>query len=311
MASLNKKNLRLKNMIISSPLSKQKVNVSNIISITTTNNQGNSINISSYINEQNKLLKNLYNSYTSNKKKKSGNSSNKKSNSVKKQIKKNLVSLGSSPLITCYSKFTSNLNSKRNSYSHNSSIKFYSKKTSSVDKSIKKRNFKELIKSNTTFSNRLFNKKSFESSEKKNKFKSILKKEITNKNKRRNIFSHRNNISSEDFSSSICNINIYYKDFFKRLKNKNDIFINKEIKSNSVKKNYTHLKSEKSIQLQTKFSTSQSTLNKKKQNSNMSNNNNDDTGNINNIENPEELHFYFVNIFQNRKNVEKKFENDI
>ena len=45
MSSLNKKNLHLKNMIFSSPLSKQKVNVSNVISITTTNNQGNSINI--------------------------------------------------------------------------------------------------------------------------------------------------------------------------------------------------------------------------------------------------------------------------
>jgi hypothetical protein len=302
MSSLNKKNLHLKNMISTSPLSRKKLNVPNIILVTSTNIQTNSMNISDYLNKQNKLLKNLCCSFSSNKKKlKSGNSSNKKSNSVKKQANKNLVSLGSSPLITSYTKSNSNLNSKRNSCCHDSFSKISPKETSFPNKNIIKRNLNEIINS-TTFSNNLFNKKILDSYEQKNKFKSMLKKEISKNNKRRNIFSHRNNISSEDFLSSTYHTNIYYSDFFKKLKNKNNIHTSKEKKSNSVKKNNIR---EKSIQLQTKFSTSQSTLNKKK----INNNNENDNVNINNIENPEELHFYFVYVFQNRKYIEEKFEN--
>ena len=74
-----------------------------------------------------------------------------------------------------------------------------------------------------------------------------------------------------------------------------------------------NLKNEKSIQ-QTKISTTQSTLNKKKTksvNSNISNQNEtNEFINFKNIESPEELHFYFVYVSQNKKNIEKKFENN-
>ena len=73
-----------------------------------------------------------------------------------------------------------------------------------------------------------------------------------------------------------------------------------------------NLKTDKSIQ-KTKISTTQSTKKKKKTksvNSNISNiNETNEFINFKNIESPEELHFYFVYISQNKKNIEKKFEN--
>ena len=299
MSTLNKKNLRLKNIINTTRLSKAKIKIPNIISIiTTTNNQTNIINIPEYLNKQNQILNNLYQNHSSNKKKKTSNSNNQKSNSVKQHSnKKNLVSFGSTPLITNYTKFTSCLNSKKdNSFSQNSSImKNYSKKHS--EKIIRKRNINNIISNYSCSSKLIYNNKLNESYRKINKFKPILKKDISHK--RRNIFSHKNNISSENITSSTYIYN----------NNNNDFFSKKASNSSKKKKNKPLLKYEKSIQLQTKLSTSQSTLNKKKQNSIVSNNENENI-NLNNIENPEELHFYFVYIFQGRKKVEKKFENN-
>ena len=299
MSTLNKKNLRLKNMINTTRLSKAKIKIPNIISIiATTNNQTNKTNFPEYINKQNKILNNIYQNYSTNKKKKTSNSNNQKSNSVKKHSnKKNLVSFGSTPLITNYTKFTSCLNSMReNSFSQNSSImKNYTKKHS--DKMIRKRNLNHIISNYSCSSKLIYTNKLNESSGKINKFKPILKKDISHK--RKNIISHKNNISSENITSTSYIYN----------NNNTDFFLKKSYNTSKKKKNKPILKYDKSIQLQTKLSTSQSTLNKKKQNSIVSNNENENI-NLNNIENPEELHFYFVYIFQSRKKVEKKFENN-
>ena len=287
----NKKELHLKNIIYPSSLTKKKLNIQNIISeskriVTLSNNQTNLNNISNYLN-QNKIIKKLYHNNYSNRKIKSAHSSNKKSKSIKKKITQNLVSLYSS--LTHYSKNISNINNNE-SFNKN-------KKPSSVDKNLRNRNFYEMFTSNNISSNNnKFLKQNYNvSTTQRNKFKSIIKKQLIKKNKKRNIFTPRNNISSEDCSSNSFNINIYYNDFFKR--------VNKSETKN--KKN----KIEKSIQLQTKFSTSQSTLNKNKTKSNSNScNNENDSINFKNIECPEELHFYFVCIYQNRKDIEKKFE---
>ena len=314
-----KKNLHLKHMIFTSPLTKRKITIPNIISdtkriSTQTNTQTNSTNTSNYLNSHNQLLTNLYHNYTTSRKINSAQTSNKKCNSVNKKISQNLFSLGSSPLITNYSIFASNLNSKRDfSNSLNNSIKNYSKKNYSGEKNLKKRNLNDLFTSyNCSFSSNLNNKKKFnESSIKKNKIKSLISKQLSKKNKKRNIIPSYNNTSYENVSTFKFNINIYYNDFFKKINHKlgNN---NKNIKNNSMRKN-NNLKNEKSIQ-QTKISTTQSTLNKKKTksvNSNISNNNEtNEIINFKNIESPEELHFYFVYIAQNKKNIEKKFENN-
>ena len=175
-SGLNKKNLHLKQMIFTSPLTKRKLTIPNIISdtkrlITQTNTQTNSTNTSNYLNSHNQLLTNLYHNYTTSRKINSAQTSNKKCNSVNKKISQNLFSLGSSPLITNYSIFANNLNSKRDySNSLNNSIKNYSKKYSG-EKNLRKRNLNDLFTSyNCSFSSNLYKKKKFnESSIKKKK----------------------------------------------------------------------------------------------------------------------------------------------
>ena len=171
-----KKNLHLKHMIFTSPLTKRKITIPNIISdtkriSTQTNTQTNSTNTSNYLNSHNQLLTNLYHNYTTSRKINSAQTSNKKCNSVNKKISQNLFSLGSSPLITNYSIFANNLNSKRDySNSLNNSIKNYSKKYSG-EKNLRKRNLNDLFTSyNCSFSSNLYKKKKFnESSIKKKK----------------------------------------------------------------------------------------------------------------------------------------------
>ena len=68
--NINRKNLKLKNIIFMSPLSRTKLNIPNLISqtkrilTTTANNQ--ILNVSNYINKSNKILNDIYRSYSTN-----------------------------------------------------------------------------------------------------------------------------------------------------------------------------------------------------------------------------------------------------
>ena len=80
--NINRKNLKLKNIIFMSPLSRTKLNIPNLISqtkrilTTTANNQ--ILNVSNYINKSNKILNDIYRSYSTNRNIKSTNSNKKK-----------------------------------------------------------------------------------------------------------------------------------------------------------------------------------------------------------------------------------------
>ena len=65
--NINRKNLKLKNIIFMSPLSRTKLNIPNLISqtkrILTTTGNNQILNVSNYINKTNKILKDIYRSY--------------------------------------------------------------------------------------------------------------------------------------------------------------------------------------------------------------------------------------------------------
>ena len=83
-SSLNKKNLKLKNIIFMSPLSRTKLNIPNIITdtkrlfTTNRNNKIDSINLSHYNNKSNDILNKIYRSYSTNRNLQSHNSNSKK-----------------------------------------------------------------------------------------------------------------------------------------------------------------------------------------------------------------------------------------
>ncbi len=68
--SLNKKNLKLKNIIFMSPLSRTKLNIPNLITDTkkllASNSKIDSINLSYFKNKSNDILNKIYRSYSTN-----------------------------------------------------------------------------------------------------------------------------------------------------------------------------------------------------------------------------------------------------
>ena len=302
-SNTNKKNFKLKNIIFMSPLSRTKLNIPNLITqtkriLTTTGNNRilNSTNVSNYINKSNKILNEIYRSYSTNRHIQPINSNNKNNNKKKNN-------------------FTSSLNKiknmKGNSYSTGFPITNFFGKNNSEEKKLRKRNLNEIIIScNSSYSSNLFNKKYSNSSNKQNKFKPKLKNDLHKRNK--TSFSTQNNsLSSDNFSiiipSTINNIKMYYNGLYKKIINQKKTMRNKQNKN--INKKIIN-KFEKTIQSQTNIiSTSQSTLTKKKTkslNTNLSNEN--EYVIIKNIDTPEELHFLYINILQNGKDIEGKFE---
>ena len=223
-SSLNKKNLKLKNIIFMSPLSRTKLNIPNIITDTKRlftsngNNKIDSVNLSYYKNKSNDILYKIYRSYSTNRNLQSHNSNSKKKNNNKKSsIKKISTSVNSSLKISSFSKFSSSLNKinkipnqKKNSFQKFPINNFLSrKKNYSDDKKIRKRNFNEMkTSSNSSFSSNFFNQKFSNSSKKHNKYKPKLYK------RNKTFFTSNNSLSSENFSAisstSVNNIKIYY-----------------------------------------------------------------------------------------------------
>ena len=317
--NINRKNLKLKNIIFMSPLSRTKLNIPNLISqtkrilTTTANNQ--ILNVSNYINKSNKILNDIYRSYSTNRNIKSTNSNKKKKNK-KKNNSKNSNSVANSPKISSFSKFTSSLNKiknmKGNSYNTGFPMTNFFGKKNSEEKNLRKRNLNEMITScNSSYSSNFFNKKYSNSSNKQNKFKPKVKNELYKRNK--TTFSSQNNsLSSENYSvvipSTINNIKMYYNGVYKKIINQKNY--TKNIHNKNINNKKIINKFEKTIQSQTNIiSTSQSTLTKKKTkslNTNLSNEN--EYIIIKNIETPEELHFFYINILQSGKDIEGKFE---
>ena len=91
--SLNKKNLKLKNIIFMSPLSRTKLNIPNLITDTkkllASNSKIDSINLSYFKNKSNDILNKIYRSYSTNRHLQSHNSNSKKNNNSKKKLEKN------------------------------------------------------------------------------------------------------------------------------------------------------------------------------------------------------------------------------
>ena len=89
--NINRKNLKLKNIIFMSPLSRTKLNIPNLISqtkrILTTTGNNQILNVSNYINKSNKILNDIYRSYSTNRNIKSTHSNKKKKIRKKKILK--------------------------------------------------------------------------------------------------------------------------------------------------------------------------------------------------------------------------------
>ena len=90
-SNTNKKNFKLKNIIFMSPLSRTKLNIPNLITqtkriLTTTGNNRilNSTNVSNYVNKSNKILNEIYRSYSTNRHIQPINSNNKNNNKKRK-----------------------------------------------------------------------------------------------------------------------------------------------------------------------------------------------------------------------------------
>ena len=314
--NLNKKNLSLKNIIFMSPLSRTKLNIPNLISetkriLTTGNNHiKNSSNVSNYKNKSNKILNEIYKNYSTNRQiQLNGNSNNKKSKKTKNY--KNSISIISSPKISSLTKYSYKnkiQNKKLCSFTTGFPINNFFRKTHHSDeKKLKKNNLinDKITSFNSSYSSNLLNKIYSNSSNKQKKFKPKLKNELYQKRNKNSFSSNLNSLSSETFSAIIPsnnNIKSLYNSLNKKVNQKKNFIQNLKF----FNKNFMN-KFEKTLQTNI-ISTSHSTLTKIKKslNSNLSNEN--EVIITKNIETPEELHFFYINILQNGKDIESKFE---
>ncbi len=308
-SSLNKKNLKLKNITFMSPTTQTKLNMTNLLSDPNKVKKGNNNNSKLQLNnnynsnisnlKNNNLITDLLRSNSSNrnfnyskKAKRNNYKINKKNNIIKK-------STSNSPTLT-FSQFSSNLNSANGSKKNigiYSSPKNYLMKNLNIKNYRNKRNFfkeNDYFSGNNSTSNILKNTINF----KTNTFKT----EYNHKNNKSN-FSMSNENFNEPFSfSSMNNIKVCYNQLYKRVNQKNPSNINIISFQNEKKNN-------KANSISSQIGSTQSSINKKitkSINSNLSNDN--EIYNIKNIDTPEELHFFYVNILLNGKEVEGKFE---
>ena len=331
--SLNKKGLKLKNITFMSPLTHTKLNMTNLLSDTqkimkTNNDSGNNShqyfkqnpNLTNYKN--NNIMTDMYKSYSSNRQNNylySNQSSQRRNNNFEKNIYiKNTKSPINSNILS-FSQFSNINNSNSNqtkkninfSYTPSYSTKNYLRKGNSnnIKNYRNKRNtFTEneylFNSSNNSSSNPLRN--SFNSQ--KYKFNNIFKNEFRNRdNSTHSASSEQLNNPLTQSTSSVNNIKVIYNQLYKRVK---------EEKSPNIPRTNIIIKDKRlinanSINSNEQFVSTQSSINKKisksiNSNSNVSNEN--EIHNIKSIDTPEELHFFYINILQNGKEVEGKFE---
>ena len=324
-SGLNKKNLKLKNITFMSPLTHTKLNMKNLLSetqrMTKTNNDNNiqlgnyyqpTSNFSNYKNNQ--FTSDFYKSYSSNRQNNylSPQSSQRKNNNI---AKNNFIKKPMSPLnnqLFSFSQISSNIKSpnqsKKNSgflFTQSYSTKNYLKKlNSSNSKNYRKRN--KIDESDYLFSSSSNNSSSnlFKNSFNSQKYKFNSTK---NKDYSANSFSNEQlNIPlSNSNATSINNIKVIYNQIYKKINHQKS----QSVIPNNVFQKDNRIVNANSINSNEQITSTQSSFNKKitkSINSNVSNEN--EINNIKNIDTTEELHFFYINILQNGREVEGKFE---
>ena len=317
----NKQNLKIKNISFMSPITRTRINISNLISetqrIITNSNKNkiaqkqnseiNSPKIDINLNKENQFISDLYRSFSPNKLKiisptnKNGNNILKKNKSNKKNNVK-IKETTPSAMLNKFVNFAQKLNNNINlNYS-------YIGKISQV-------NNKNNQKSNLDIKN-------------------YQKSSLTNTNSLTNIYNNNNLINNKSFLNKTQNLNIdeiikegrnFSNDNFERnnplsSKLNNNNYIQQIYKRENKNNNEKKIIQSQSENYQNIITTNQSTIKKKIINSrNSSLNegnfyNKNKSENINNmmntlnIDSPEELHFFYINILQNGKVLEGKFE---
>ena len=328
-SGLIKKNLKLKNITFMSPLTHTKLNMKNILSetqrIMKTSNDNN-IQLENHYqrtsnlsNNKNKFISDFYKNYSSNRQNNylsSYSTQRKNNNNIEKNnyIKKPISYLNNQ--LFNFSQFSSNIKSPNQSRKNlgisftqsYSSKNYLRKENSNNSKNYRKRNkFDEseylFSSSNNNSSSNLF-KNSFNSQ--KYKFNNT-KTDIKKRDNSTNSFSNEqlNTPISNSNTSSINKIKVIYNQIYTKInhqKSQSVIPINVFQKDNKII-------NANSINSNEQITSTQSSINKKitkSINSNISNEN--EINNIKNIDTPEELHFFYINILQNGKEVEGKFE---
>ena len=317
----NKQNLKIKNISFMSPITRTRINISNLISetqrIITNSNKNknaqkqnseiNSPKIDINLNKENQFISDLYRSFSPNKlniispTNKNGNNILKKNKSNKKNNVK-IKETSPSAMLNKFVNFAQKLNNNINlNYS-------YIGKISQV-------NNKNNQKSNLDIKN-------------------YQKSSLTNTNSLTNIYNNNNLINNKSFLNKTQNLNIdeiikegrnFSNDNFERnnplsSKLNNNNYIQQIYKRENKNNNEKKIIQSQSENYQNIITTNQSTIKKKIINSrNSSLNegniyNKNKSENINNmmntlnIDSPEELHFFYINILQNGKVLEGKFE---
>ena len=362
----NKKNFKIKNISFMSPITRTKLNISNLIAETqriitnsntnkntqVQNSEINSPKINYNLNKENQFITDLYRSFSSNRpniisnkqKENKINSNNqiiKKNISNKNQfikIKKNSPS--PSAMLTKFANFAEKLNKnknlinnysfigKNNNNNNNININKRNQKSNIDIRNLKKSNLTTTNNSltnifktnndnkninNISFLNQTQNLNSEQIKKKCNK-KIIEESNLSNENNNDNSFNFP--LSQKSNNSNYQYNNNYVQQIFKREENdKND---NRNIKNNNIKNIQTQ--SHQSEISQNFITTNQSTIKKKIFNSRNSSLNEGNIYNKNksenlnnilfnlNIDSPEELHFFYVNILHGGRELENKFE---
>ena len=326
---INKKNLKLKNISFMSPISHSKLNISNLNSETKriiTNSNGSIINIHQINNkeEKNKLLNEVFKNYSTNKefnfiqtKKPHINLNYISNNQILNDInskniyKKTSTSPSTNSMIKTFTNFptTFHKNNQSNIYLSNSNYKnLINLKNASQ---ISSRNGKHKKNSSSLTNNSSSN--NFNSTQ--NKDNVLLLSSNNTNNQILNNFScdFVNNFNSP-LSASTSTNNIgknYYNEIFNRFNYKNI----SNLDSNNINDNINYINNNcQKDGSQNLFNSIKENNNDKKLfkcslNSNSCNSNNyNELYNIKNVESPEELHFYYINVIQNGKNLEDKFD---
>ena len=317
----NNQNLKIKNISFMSPITRTRINISNLMSetqrIITNSNKNkisqkqnseiNSPKIDINLNKENQFISDLYRSFSPNKlniispTNKNGNNILKKNKSNKKNNVK-IKETSPSAMLNKFVNFAQKLNNNINlNYSY-------------IGK-ISKVNNKNNQKSNLDIKN-------------------YQKSSLTNTNSLTNIYNNNNLINNKSFLNKTQNLNIdeiikegrnFSNDNFERnnplsSKLNNNNYIQQIYKRENKNNNEKKIIQSQSENYQNIITTNHSTIKKKIINSrNSSLNegnfyNKNKTENINNmmntfnIDSPEELHFFYINILQNGKVLEGKFE---
>ena len=269
-----------------------------------------------------------------------------KSISKKNNYKKNVPS--TSAMLTTFANFATNLNKNKNKAFTNFSfigIKpnvIHKRNPTSHNeiRNIKKNSItanNSLTNINNISSNNNNHNSSFINQTQQINSNTEQKKKKTNKkiNDLRNFSNDNMNNKNINFSSPLSpsegprNIHVYIHQIYKKVDNTK---INNRNNKKSIRKNHIQTQSHQSENSQNAITTSQSTIGKKKIksstnssktegeikqniNGNIINNQNDINYNLNknhlfnmNIDTPEELHFFYINVLQNGKELEGRFE---